>query len=116
MKLRYHHIGIPTREVRENEGYLEDSQVHFSGYDKSAYGVEWLRFDEDSPLPEIVKTVPHVAFQVDDVREAVKGKKVIVEPNSPAEGILVAFIEENGAPIEFIQITSSEEQVFNRQE
>ncbi|MBU1670687.1 MAG: hypothetical protein KKF41_16545 [Actinobacteria bacterium] len=116
MELNYHHIGIPTGEVREDEGYLEGSGVHFSGYDRSAYGVEWLRFDEDSPLPEVVKTVPHVAFQVDDVREAVQGKKVIVEPNSPTEGILVAFIEENGAPIEFIQITSSEEQVFTRRE
>jgi hypothetical protein len=30
---------------------------------------------------------------------------VIIEPNSPSEGNIVAFIEENGAPIEFIQIT-----------
>jgi hypothetical protein len=27
---------------------------------------------------------------------------VIIQPNSPSEGVLVAFIEENGAPIELI--------------
>lgn len=30
-------------------------------------------------------------------------KNIIIEPNSPSEGNIVAFIEENGAPIEFIQ-------------
>jgi hypothetical protein len=38
------------------------------------------------------------------VYEAIKDKKVIIEPNSPSEGAVVAFIEEYGAPIEFIQI------------
>jgi hypothetical protein len=48
--------------------------------------------------------VPHVAFEVDDLREAIHGKKVIIEPNEPAPGIMVACIEEAGAPIEFLQI------------
>jgi hypothetical protein len=34
---------------------------------------------------------------------------VIIEPNSPSEGNIVAFIEENGAPIEFIQIVKQED-------
>ena len=63
-----------------------------------------MRYEDDCALPEIVKTVPHVAFEVDNVYESIKGKKVLIEPNSPSEGNIVAFIEENGAPIEFIQI------------
>ena len=58
-------------------------------------------------FPEIVKTIPHVAFEVDNLKEAIKGKKVIIRPNSPSEGVQVAFIEENGAPIEFIQVKHS---------
>ena len=65
-----------------------------------------MRFDEDCTLPELVKRVPHVAFQVDDLHEAIRGKKVIIEPNEPGPGILVAFIEEAGAPVEFLQITN----------
>ncbi len=100
---RYHHIGIPTNSERPDETYLEQYKVYVSGYETSPYGVEWMRFEPDSPLPELVKTVPHVAFEVDDLEAELAGKEVLIEPNSPAEGMRVAFIVEDGAPIEFIQ-------------
>lgn len=103
-KLKYHHIGIPTCKPMPGEVYLEDYKAYHYGLDKSEFGIEWMRYERDCQLPEIVKTVPHVAFEVDDIYEAIRGKKVIIEPNSPSEGNLVAFIEENGAPIEFLQI------------
>ncbi len=74
-KLKYHHLGIPTTKPIGGEVYLKD-----------------------------YKTLPHVAFEVDDIYEAIKDKHVIIQSNSPSEGNIVAFIEENGAPIEFIQI------------
>jgi hypothetical protein len=102
--LKYHHLGIPTNKPIKGEVYLKDYKVYHSGYEQSDFGIEWMRYEEGCNLPEIVKTLPHVAFEVDDVYEAIKGKKVIIEPNSPSEGHIVAFIEENGAPIEFIQV------------
>ncbi len=63
-----------------------------------------MRFEDDAPYPDLVKTIPHVAFEVDDLAEAIRGKNVLVEPNSPGPGILVAFIEDDGAPIELLQI------------
>jgi len=104
MNLKYHHIGIPTNKSMKGAAYLKDYKVYHCGYEQSEYGIEWMRYEKECTLPEIVKTVPHIAFEVDDVYEAIKGKKVIIEPNSPSEGNIVAFIEENGAPIEFIQI------------
>jgi hypothetical protein len=100
---KYHHIGLPTEIPRENETYLDEFKVYVSGYEESPYGVEWMRFEPDSPLPELVKTVPHVAFEVDNLEVAIQGKEVLIPPNSPSEGIIVAFIIDNGAPIEFIQ-------------
>lgn len=100
---KYHHIGIPTAIPRENETYLEEFKVHISGYETSRYGVEWMRFEPDSPLPERVKTVPHVAFEVDNLDAEIEGQEILIAPNSPSEGVTVAFIVENGAPIEFIQ-------------
>jgi hypothetical protein len=102
--LKYHHLGIPTNKPIEGEVYLKDYRVYHYGYEKSEYGIEWMRYEQDCQLPEIVKTMPHVAFEVEDIYETIHGKKVIIEPNSPSEGSIVAFIEENGAPIEFIQI------------
>ena len=105
MKYKYHHIGIPTTKPIEGEKYLKDYKVYHYGFENSEFGIEWMRYEKDCDLPEIVKTLPHIAFEVDDIYEAIKGRKVIIQPNSPSEGNVVAFIEENGAPIEFIQIS-----------
>ncbi len=99
---RYHHIGIPTTEPRPGETYLERFGMFVSGYDTSEYGVEWMRFEPDSPVPELVQTVPHVAFEVDDLEAELCGKDILVGPNSPGAGVVVAFIVEDGAPIELL--------------
>lgn len=101
----YHHIGIPTDRVRPGERHLPELGMHVSGYESSPYGIEWMRFDPDSPLPELVRTVPHVAFEVDDLEAALEGKEVLIEPNSPSEGIRVAFIVYDGAPVELLERT-----------
>ena len=79
--------------------------MHVSGYEDSAYGIEWMRFEPECPLPEIVRNVPHVAFEVDNLLEAIEGKKVIIQPNSPSDGVQVAFIEDNEAPVELMQFS-----------
>lgn len=100
---KYHHIGIPTKTPREGELYLEKYKVHVMDYESNEYGIEWMRYDEDCPLPELIKTVPHIAFEVDDLEAELKGKEILILPNSPSEGVTVAFIVENGAPVEFLQ-------------
>jgi len=102
---KYHHLGIPTTAKRGNETYLENFKVYVSGYETSPYGIEWMRYEPECQVPELVKTVPHVAFEVDDLEAELAGKNVLIEPNSPSEGVLVAFIVDDGAPVEFIQFT-----------
>jgi hypothetical protein len=100
---RYHHIGIPTDSPREGESYHPGLKVYTSGFDSSPYGIEWMRFDDDCLVPELVRTVPHVAFEVDDLDRELEGREVLIAPNSPSEGVTVAFIVDNGAPVEFLQ-------------
>ena len=104
---RYHHLGIPTDALKPNEVYLEKFKLHVSGFDTSPYGIEWMRFEQDSPISELIKTVPHIAFEVDDLESALEGKEVLTPPNSPSEGVQVAMIIHNGAPIELIQFRKS---------
>lgn len=101
--MRYHHVGIPTQTRRDGERYLAAHKVHVSGFDTSPYKIEWMRFDPDCPLPELVRTVPHVAFVVDDLEAALAGKHVLIPPNRPSPGVTVAFIVDDGAPVEFLQ-------------
>jgi catechol 2,3-dioxygenase-like lactoylglutathione lyase family enzyme len=109
--LRYHHIGIPTTDPREGEEYLEEYKMYTSGFETSPFGVEWLRFEPDSPLPELVKNVAHVAFVVADLQKALEREEVLIQPNSPSAGITVAFVVHNGAPVEFIQFDDPEAEV-----
>ncbi len=103
---KYHHLGIPTTQKRKGEVHLKSLKVYVSG--ESPYHIEWMRYEPDAPYPELVKTLPHVAFQVDDLEQELKGKKVIIAPNSPSPGVTVAFIEDNGAPVEFLRIDETE--------
>ncbi len=107
-RLRYHHIGIPTTQRRSGETYLARFKMYASGFETSPFGVEWLRFEPDSPFPELVKTVPHVAFVVDDLAAAIEGRQLLIEPNSPSEGVTVAFVVDDGAPIELMQLDRPE--------
>ena len=105
--MKFHHLGIPTNNKLKDEEHLKDLKMYVSGFGRSPYGVEWNRFEENAPYPDLVKTIPHVAFEVDDLEVVLEGKNVIIEPNSPSPGVVVAFIEDNGAPIEFLQIDRS---------
>jgi hypothetical protein len=111
-ELRYHHIGVPTSRELPKKDYIPGHKMFASGYLESPYGTEWLKFDPDCSLPELVKTVPHVAFVVRDIKEAIKGKEIIIEPNSPSPGVTVAFIVDNGAPVEFLQFDRPEDEVW----
>jgi len=81
---RYHHLGVPTEAARPGERYLERFKMHVTGFESSPYGIEWMRFEEDSPVSELVRTVPHLAFQVDDLEAALDGKEVLTPPTSPS--------------------------------
>jgi hypothetical protein len=100
---RYHHLGVPTDTPRPNETYLAPFKLFVSGFDTSPYGIEWMRYEPDSPVADILKTVPHIAFEVDDLEAALEGKELLTPPNSPSDGVRVAMILHNGAPIELIQ-------------
>jgi hypothetical protein len=106
---RYHHIGIPTSSPREGEVYLERYRVYASGFEVSPFGIEWLRYEEGCTVPDLVKQVAHVAFEVDDLEAELAGREVLIAPNRPSEGVTVAFIVHNGAPVELLQFDSPED-------
>jgi len=102
---KYHHLGIPTKERMPNERYLPQFKFYVSGFGESPFGIEWMRFEDDSKIHKLIQTVPHLAFEVEDLDFELKTRdlKIITEPNPPMEGVRVAMIEHNGAPIELIE-------------
>ena len=106
---RYHHIGIPTDKPINGERYLPHLKIYVSGFETSPYGIEWMRFQKDCPTNDLIKNVPHIAFEVDDLDFELSRREfhIITPPNSPGEGTRVAMIEHNGAPVELIEFKKS---------
>ena len=102
--MKYHHLGIPTTIPKPGETYLEKYKVLCTDHECNPFGIQWMRYEPDCPVPELVKTVSHVAFEVDDLVRALEGHQILIEPNSPLEGVTVAFVVCDGAPVEFIEI------------
>jgi len=100
---QYHHVGIPYAGPRAEEQHLGHLGVHVYGFATSPYGIEWMRFEPHCRVPEIVRTVPHVAFVVEDMEKALKGREVLIKPNEPSAGVRVAFILHDGAPVELME-------------
>ena len=101
--MQFHHVGIPTTTQRTNEVYLEAGKVHITDAAACPFRIEWLRFEPGSPMPKQLQTTPHVAFMVDDLQKELEGQDVLLEPFSPMEGLTVAFIMHDGAPVELMQ-------------
>ena len=102
--MRFNHIGIPTAEAFDGEISLPHLRLTCSDHQSNPYGIQWMRYWDDAPYPELVKSVAHVAFEVDDLDVAIENQHVIIAPNSPSAGVRVAFINVQGAPVELMQI------------
>ena len=105
--MKYNHVGIPTTARFEGEIPLPHLQVTVSDHQDNPFGIQWQRYWKGAPYPELVKSVPHVAFEVDNLEESLQGHHIIIEPNSPSPGVRVAFIEVRGTPVELMQIDRS---------
>jgi len=110
--LTFHHVGIPITEKLPEETYNPALSMHATGYFDSPYAMEWMEFDKNSKLPDIIKTQPHIGYVVEDLKKAIKGRKIILEPTSPCEGVTVAFILEGRDLIEFLQFDKPEQEVW----
>ena len=102
--MKFNHIGIPTAQRFPGEIDLPHLQITVSDHQDNPFGIQWQRYWPDAPYPELVKTVAHVAFEVDDLAAAIADFPVLIAPNSPSPGVKVAFIAVNGAPVELMQI------------
>ncbi|AXA34410.1 MULTISPECIES: helicase [Francisella] len=112
MKYQYHHIGIPITEPRDGERYSPTMDMYTSGGEKPGR-VQYHRFGPNCPLDKLIQTMPHIAYKVANLCDAVKGKNILLEPYFPMRDFKVAIIEENGAIIELIETSLDEEQIWD---
>ncbi|MFV0420518.1 MAG: hypothetical protein ACK5KT_17565 [Dysgonomonas sp.] len=112
---RYHHMEIPTDRIQPDERYSEA----FKMYTSTANGdfrIQFHRFEADSPLHPMIKELPHVAIQVDDLLSEIEGREILLGPYEPIKGYKVAIINDGGAPVELIETTLTPEELWGKAE
>ena len=99
----FHHVGVPTKLTGQQETFIEGGKVFVTDPDESPYRIEFLRFQDDSPMPEILRTQCHAAYLVPSLKAALTGQEVVVEPFDATDELRVAFITVGDALIELME-------------
>ena len=110
---RFDHVGLVTDAKKDGETFVAATRVWVTNPRASAFNVEWLRFEPDSPITGLLRSAPHVAYRVDDIARAIEGHKVLIEPFDPTgrgdDFLRAAFIEVDGAVVELMQYGNPDE-------
>ena len=112
-RARFDHIGVVTEERQEDESWVEATRVWVTSPRAHPYNVEFLRYEPDTPVTGPLRTLPHVAYRVDDVEAAIEGHEVLLEPFTPAPDpnfVTVAFVLVGGVIVEFMQYGNPDEE------
>ena len=108
---RFDHVGIVTEKPQEGESWVESTRVWVTSPRAHPSNIEWLRYEPDSPVTGPLRSEPHVAYRVNDVHEAVRGHKVLLEPFDVGNGFAtVAFVEIDDVVVEFMQYANPNEE------
>ena len=106
-------MGIPTSRIQGDENFSAPAGMYTSD-NPGKFRIQWHRFTENSPLHPLIKSLPHVAFKVESLGEAIEGETLLLGPYEPIDGFFVAIIDDGGVPVELIQTSLSDEEVWRR--
>ena len=95
MAYKFLHIGVPTTQIRPNEVYVDKMKIFKAEPEHSEFNIEYIRFQDGTPFPEIMHVNPHIAYEVDSIEEAAKGTKVIVDPIDLGEIVICFVVKDN---------------------
>src|ERR1041385_4317221 len=59
--MKFNHIGIPTTDRFDGEIDLPHLSITVSDHQSNPFGIQWQRYWDGAPYPDLVKTVAHVA-------------------------------------------------------
>src|SRR6266404_9104845 len=98
MKKAFDHIGLPTNVPQAGESWVPFSQVWVTNPRAHPQRIEYIRPKDPPDVPPEQVGLwklwhwPHVAYRVDDLRNAIAGAEVVLGPFFPAPFVEVAFI------------------------
>lgn len=104
MSAEYMHVGIPITNKKEGMTYNEDMKLWMSNPDDYDYKIEYLKFEEGGPFPEIMHKNPHIAYKVDDADPYIsEADQVIFGPAQLSDNVRIIFIIKDDVIIELYE-------------
>lgn len=105
MSAEYMHIGIPVLNKKPGMVYNEGGKLWMSEkVEAHDYKIEYLKFEEGTPFPEILSKQPHVAYKVDDIQKYIDdADRLIFGPAPMGPGVQIAFVIKDDAIIELYE-------------
>ena len=104
-KKKFHHVGLRAMDPQPNESYIPPSKCWVTNPADHPNTIEWLRYAEDSPIDPHFQESPHIAWEVEDLDDALAGKDLHIAPCEVGEPPFarVAFVIEDGLYVEYMQ-------------
>ena len=102
-QLVFDHVGLRTREPKPDENWIEQSRCWVTNPRNHPESIEFLRYEPDSSVPDLVKNNPHVAFRVDDIARHIKDQQIIIPPFVVADFVEAEFIWKHDAVFEYMR-------------
>jgi hypothetical protein len=100
--LVFDHVGITTTIKQPNEDWIESSRVWVTNPRNHPEQIEFLRYEPDSTVPQVIKDNPHVAFRVDDLAPHMEGQEIIIPPFTVGDFVEVVFIRKHNTIFEYM--------------
>ncbi|MGI5172792.1 hypothetical protein H0R92_04215 [Treponema sp. OMZ 840] len=103
----FDHVGYRTTEKKEGEFFFAPNRVWITDSKKHPFNIEWLRYENDSPVKEPVKSSPHIGFRVENLETAMTGMEILLGPMEIDSKKRIVFCKtEDGAVVELMEIHS----------
>ncbi len=100
--LVFDHVGITSTVVRPGENWVEQSRVWVTSPRDHPEHIEFLRYEPDSTVPEVIKANPHIAFRVEVLGPHIEGQEIIIPPFVVGDFLEVVFVRKYHTIFEYM--------------
>jgi hypothetical protein len=99
------HVGIPVTTRKPGMAYVEDLKLWMSDPEEYDFKIEYLKFEEGTPFPEIMHHNPHIAYEVDAAQPYIdEAERVLIGPMPLDDKTTITFIVKDDTIFELYEI------------
>jgi len=107
--MEYLHYGVPTEERLEGLSYqyLDTIKLYVTDPNTHPLKLQFVYADQESPLPEVVRTMPHVSINTVCIEDVLDEFDTIdFAPTKVKENLRICFARKDGVLFELMETSA----------